>query len=101
MTKLVLAPSRRYFGFGNRNDYVVLDGGRVIGRIFRSPQAPENQPWLWTITAPAHPHSVHNKGYSATREQAMADFKARWLVRLSPSTLTVRMNLLRHIPNLL
>jgi hypothetical protein len=23
--------------------------------------------------------SVYNKGYSATREQAMADFKARWL----------------------
>jgi hypothetical protein len=25
------------------------------------------------------PPSVYNKGYSATREQAMADFKARWL----------------------
>jgi hypothetical protein len=24
------------------------------------------------------PPSVYNKGYSATREQAMADFKARW-----------------------
>jgi hypothetical protein len=24
------------------------------------------------------PPPVHNRGYSATREQAMADFKARW-----------------------
>jgi hypothetical protein len=53
--------------------YVVLDGGRVIGRIMLHPQASEHQPWFWTITAVNHP-----KGYSATREQAMADFKARW-----------------------
>jgi hypothetical protein len=26
-----------------------------------------------------YPPSVYTKGYSATREQAMADFKARWL----------------------
>jgi len=25
------------------------------------------------------PSSVYNKGYSATREEAMADFKAQWL----------------------
>jgi hypothetical protein len=37
------------------------------------------QPWFWTITAMERPPSVYNKGYSATREQAMVDFKARWL----------------------
>jgi hypothetical protein len=37
------------------------------------------KPWFWTITAVEFPPSVYNKGYSATREQAMADFKARWL----------------------
>jgi hypothetical protein len=42
------------------------------------PQAPEDQPWFWTITALEFPPSVYNKGYAATREQAMADFKARW-----------------------
>jgi hypothetical protein len=26
-----------------------------------------------------HPPSVYNKGYAAMREEAMADFKARWL----------------------
>jgi hypothetical protein len=77
-TDLILAPARRYFGFGDKNDYVVLGGAGVIGRIFRPPQASESQPWLWTITATEFPPSAHNKGYSATREQAMADFKARW-----------------------
>jgi hypothetical protein len=63
---------------GDSNDYVVLDGGRVIGRVMLHPQAPEAHPWFWTITAMEHPPSVYNKGYSATREQAMADFKSRW-----------------------
>jgi len=28
------------------------------------------------------PPSVHNCGYSASREQAMTDFKARWLASI-------------------
>jgi hypothetical protein len=75
---LTLAPTERYFGFGDANEHVVLDGGRVIGRIFMQPQAPEGQPWFWTITAVDHPPSVHNRGYCATREKAMAEFKAQW-----------------------
>jgi alkylated DNA nucleotide flippase Atl1 len=51
---------------------------RVVGRIMLHPQAPKDQPWFWTITAREIPPSVHNRGYSASREQAMADFKARW-----------------------
>jgi hypothetical protein len=42
------------------------------------PQAPKDLPWFWTITAREIPPSVYNRGYSATREQAMADFKTRW-----------------------
>jgi hypothetical protein len=29
-------------------------------------------------TAREIPPSIHNRGYSATREQAMADFKKQW-----------------------
>ena len=77
MTNLLLGRTSKYFRFGDQNDYVVLDGGRVIGRIFMAPQGPEGQPWFWTITDPEQAPSIHNRGYSATREQAMADFKAR------------------------
>jgi hypothetical protein len=43
------------------------------------PQAPKDQPWFWTITAREAKPSIYNKAYAASREQAMADFKARWL----------------------
>jgi hypothetical protein len=46
-------------------------------------QAPKDQPWFWTITAREIPPSIHNRGYSTTREQAMAEFKARWLATIN------------------
>jgi hypothetical protein len=52
--------------------------GPVVGRIMRHPQAPEAQPWFWTITAREQPPSVYNRGYAASREQAMRYFKARY-----------------------
>jgi len=55
----------------------VFDGERHIGRIMHHPQAPEGEPWFWTITARV-PQSTADRGYAATREEAMADFKAAW-----------------------
>ena len=53
MTTLILKTTRSQYGspFDDKNDYVVLRDGHVIGRIFMPPQAPERQPWFWTITA--------------------------------------------------
>jgi hypothetical protein len=66
------------------SDGLVLDGGRVVGRIFLHAQGPEGTPWFWTITAPDIPPSVDKRGYSTTREQAMTDFKARWSAGTNP-----------------
>ena len=83
-TKFVLVPARQSRGSGNwdKDDYDVRLGdasGPVVGRIMRHPQALEAQPWFWTITAREQPPSVYNRGYAASREQAMRYFKARYL----------------------
>jgi hypothetical protein len=63
----------------SNDDYDVFDGNRHIGRIMLHPQAPEGHPWFWIITAHPRKPSSYDHGYAASREQAMADFKARWL----------------------
>ena len=58
------------------NDYVVLNDGRVIGRIFQQPQATATA----SVVLNNHCYglcAIHSRGYSET-EQAMADFKAQW-----------------------
>jgi hypothetical protein len=65
-------------GEWDADDFDVYESGRVIGRIMRHPQAPKEQPWFWTIVQGIAP-AIDSRGYAATREQAMADFKARWL----------------------
>jgi hypothetical protein len=65
-------------GVWSDDDYYVRAGRKVVGRITLQPQVLKDLSWFWTITAREIPPSIHNRGYSATREQAMADFKARW-----------------------
>jgi len=81
---LVLVSARKSRGPGqwDKDDYDVRLGngsGSVVGRIMRHPQAPDGQPWFWTITAREQPPSVYNRGYAASREQAMRYFKARYV----------------------
>jgi hypothetical protein len=60
------------------DDYVVLDDQRhAIGRIMLHPHAPKDRPWFWTFSR--FPQKPTERGYSATREDAMADFKVAWL----------------------
>jgi hypothetical protein len=87
---LVLARKSRGAAHWDNDDYDVRLGdgsGPVVGRIMVHPQAPEAQPWFWTITSREQPPSVYNRGYAASCEQAMRYFKAR---RKARCTIRVR-----------
>ena len=78
MSQFVLVSARKNRGaeHWSEDDYDVRDAhGKVVGRIMRHPQVAKDKPWFWTIVAREIPPSVHNHGYAATREDAMADFK--------------------------
>ena len=78
---LVRANKSRPSGEWSDDDYDVFDGDRHIGRIFLHPQAPAGRPWFWSISTLEAKASLFNKGYSASREQAMSDFKSQWIKR--------------------
>ena len=77
MLILKSASKSRPSGQWSDDDYDVFDGNQLIGRIMLHPQAPTGRPWFWTITAQV-PQYPHDRGYAATREEAMAAFKSAW-----------------------
>jgi hypothetical protein len=63
---------------GYRDDYDVLSGERRVGRIFRSSSAPQDRPWMWTITAAVVAPLVPSHGYCGTLDEAKTAFAATW-----------------------
>jgi alkylated DNA nucleotide flippase Atl1 len=45
----------------------VMSSGAVVGRIMRHSQAPEEQPWYWTITARVRTFQLTHVRESDTR----------------------------------
>ena len=63
----------------NRDSFAVFDGEDCVGHIMRTHKSPPGKPWFWTIFVSDRHSSTVDRGYAATREQAMADFEAQWL----------------------
>jgi hypothetical protein len=59
------------------DDYDVLEDGVVVGRIFLSPGAPQERPWMW---ASGHNGDIRRAafGYEPMREATMAAFAKSW-----------------------
>jgi hypothetical protein len=58
----------------NPKDYVVIDDGRKVGRLYEDPP---DMRWYWSIlTIGAHQAGIKTSGRGATLEQAKADFHA-------------------------
>jgi hypothetical protein len=83
MSRLVLKRGKlsRSSGEWKDEDYDVLADGEDVGRIYEvagSASTPPELRWVWSITSivPATP-GVTN-GHAATREEAMAKFRAAW-----------------------
>ncbi len=77
MLTLKRASKRRPGGPWDPDDYDVFEGDQHVGRIMRTHHAPADQPWFWTITVRA-PQGPTDRGYAASRDEAMAKFKAAW-----------------------
>jgi hypothetical protein len=83
MAQLVLkaASVSRPSGEWSDSDYDVLANGKVVGRIYETRSArfgPPDRRWGWFILTivPGTPGAT--KGTAATREEAMAKFRAAW-----------------------
>ncbi len=72
----LMRASKSRDGEWSADDYDVFEGNQRVGRISLTTQAPQGMPWFWAITA--RPESAQNRGYAASREQAMKELKARW-----------------------
>jgi hypothetical protein len=50
----------------------------VVGRVFLSPDAPQDRQWMWTLAYGCREDRTPTHGYEPTREAGMAAFAGNW-----------------------
>ena len=59
-------------GQSRDDDYEVICKGAMVGRVFLSPDAPQDRQWMWIE------HRTPRHGYAPTRDEAMVAFGKSW-----------------------
>jgi hypothetical protein len=72
------ASASRSSGEWNEDDYDLVGGHDVVGRIVKANAAPVGTPWMWTLAFGHHEDRSPTHGYEPTREAAMAAFAKSW-----------------------
>jgi hypothetical protein len=80
MTSLTLNRAFRPWGHSQHEDYDVFADGKVVGRIYEDAHlsTPPDMRWVWSVTAIVPATRGVTNGTAATREEAMAKFRAAW-----------------------
>jgi hypothetical protein len=68
------ASASRLSGEWSDDDFDVLCGGVVVGRIMKAAAVPVGMSWMWTLAFGYHEDRTPTHGYEPTREAAMAAF---------------------------
>ena len=78
-------------------DYIIVEDGRDVGRIYEDrPSKPELR-WFWSITLYVNPMlGITTSGRAASIEEAKAQFLANWQKWRTDSTPTGHPSILRH-----
>jgi hypothetical protein len=71
------ASASRPSGKWNDDDYDVIAGGAVVGRIMKVHSPQLGSPWMWTLAFGYHEDRKPRHGCAATRE-AVAAFAKSW-----------------------
>ena len=65
--------------FADQEDYIVIEDGQVIGRIYEMLHVPADVRWFWSITEYVDPGlGITTNGRAPTLEEAKARFKSTW-----------------------
>jgi hypothetical protein len=73
-TRLRISPA-----YIDRQDYLVMDDGKVIGRIYEDRYVPADIKWFWSITEYVHPvFGIRTRNRVASLDVAKEQFKSSW-----------------------
>jgi hypothetical protein len=65
--------------YANWLDYVIVEAGRTVGRLYEDHHSPPEYRWFWSITVYVNPMLGNTmNGRTATMDEAKAQFLASW-----------------------